>query len=256
MMQRRDGETIAVIVSCEHASRLVPKRFEDAFASARDALATHRGSDIGALELARRFAKDLDAPLFATRVSRLLVDTNRSHTSKSLFSAWSRELPAHERERIVEEHWRPHREAVEGAVVSMLETADVVLHWSVHSFTPNLNGDERRADIGLLYDPSRTAEREFAGCYARILAAIDPALRIRKNYPYRGTSDGLTRHLRTRFAAGRYLGIELEVNQRFPLGQQEPWVRLQRQLIGALRDSLETYRQHGLRAPATTRRSR
>jgi hypothetical protein len=38
---------------------------------------------------------------------------------------------------------------------------------------------------------------------------------VRCNAPYRGVSDGLTTHLRRRFAAHRYAGIELEMSQRF-----------------------------------------
>jgi hypothetical protein len=40
-----------------------------------------------------------------------------------------------------------------------------------------------------------------------------PELRIRCNYPYRGTADGLVRSLRHRFSYQDYLGLELEVNQ-------------------------------------------
>ena len=36
---------------------------------------------------------------------------------------------------------------------------------------------------------------------------------MRRNYPYRGTSDGQVVELRRRFRDGRYLGIELELNQ-------------------------------------------
>ena len=41
---------------------------------------------------------------------------------------------------------------------------------------------------------------------------------MRRNDPYRGASDGLTTRLRARFPAGRYRGIELEVNQRLLAG--------------------------------------
>ena len=36
---------------------------------------------------------------------------------------------------------------------------------------------------------------------------------MRRNYPYRGSSDGLTTTLRGLFADPDYLGIEIEVNQ-------------------------------------------
>jgi hypothetical protein len=37
---------------------------------------------------------------------------------------------------------------------------------------------------------------------------------VRRNAPYRGDSDGLTSALRRERSAERYLGIELELNQR------------------------------------------
>ena len=42
----------------------------------------------------------------------------------------------------------------------------------------------------------------------------------------RGTADGLTTTLRRRFGAEDYLGVELEVSQRFPRGAPAAWRRL------------------------------
>jgi hypothetical protein len=44
-----------------------------------------------------------------------------------------------------------------------------------------------------------------------------PHLRVKKNYPYRGWTDGLTTTLREQFPAKRYVGLELEVNQALAL---------------------------------------
>jgi hypothetical protein len=62
---------------------------------------------------------------------------------------------------------------------------------------------------------------------------------VRRNYPYRGWSDGLTTALRRRFAERAYVGIELEVNQRFPRADGERWHRLRAMLIAAFSDALE-----------------
>ena len=37
---------------------------------------------------------------------------------------------------------------------------------------------------------------------------------MRRNYPYQGRGDGLTRYLRARFDDAAYCGIELEINQK------------------------------------------
>jgi predicted N-formylglutamate amidohydrolase len=83
----------------------------------------------------------------------------------------------------------------------------------VHSFVPRVEGRNRAADVGILYDPARTGERAFCSRWKRALETIDPKLRVRRNYPYLGKSDGLVTHLRKVFGGRRYVGIELEVNQ-------------------------------------------
>jgi len=72
----------------------------------------------------------------------------------------------------------------------------------------------REVDVGLLYDPARAAERKFCDGWARDLKRAAPELRVRKNRPYRGAADGFTTYLRRKLGP-RYLGIELEVSQRF-----------------------------------------
>ena len=84
---------------------------------------------------------------------------------------------------------------------------------SIHSFTPILNGIERIADIGLLFDPARKQESRFCRELQGKLREQPTPLRVRRNYPYRGTSDGLTTALRCKFPGDQYLGIEIEINQ-------------------------------------------
>jgi predicted N-formylglutamate amidohydrolase len=88
----------------------------------------------------------------------------------------------------------------------------------MHSFTPVFDGAPRRADVGLLYDPRRAAERQWCGRWREALLGRRPELIVRRNDPYRGGADGLVTHLRRRFDADRYVGVELEVNQKFTVG--------------------------------------
>ena len=94
------------------------------------------------------------------------------------------------------------------------------------SFTPELDGEVRHFDVGWLYDPRRPRERQAADRLLDTLAARRPDLRQRRNAPYLGKADGLTTSLRRIFPEDGYLGIELEINQRHPLGPKEPWQRL------------------------------
>ena len=202
-----------VVVSCEHAGAGVPARWAPLFAGRQRILASHRGSDEGALALARALARRLGAPLHACTTTRLLADANRSARHPRLFSEWTRALPEAERRRILARCWAPHRGAVEGAVEAALRRGGRVLHLSVHSFAPRLGGTSRGCDVGLLYDPGRAAERALCARWRRALCEAEPGLRVRRNHPYRGRADGLTTALRRRFAPTRYLGVELEVSQ-------------------------------------------
>lgn len=222
-----------LILSCEHATARVPAAYEHLFASprARAMLLTHRAFDLGALAVARSFERRFSSPLYRANVSRLLVDTNRSLHHPRVFSEFSRRLSKAERQRVVQLHYRPYRNQVETAVRRAVEKGHRVVHLSLHSFTPRLDGKERNADVGFLYDPARSGEVHLAASWTKALVQRDPGLKVRRNYPYRGAADGLTRALRCAFVAGRYVGLEVEVNQRFFL-TSEP--RAARRLIAAL----------------------
>jgi predicted N-formylglutamate amidohydrolase len=113
-----------------------------------------------------------------------------------------------------------------------------VIHISSHSFTPELDGKLRLADVGLLYHPGRRGEAELCARWKASLAACAPELRVRRNYPYAGKGDGLTAHLRLRFASNAYVGIELEINQSIVFAAGRRWAALQRALIVSLRAAL------------------
>lgn len=229
-----------LIVTCEHGGNKVPARYAPLFADSADLLAGHRGWDPGAFDLAERLATRLGAPFFGATTTRLLVDLNRSPGAPDLFSEISRELPARERARILAAHYFPYRLAVESAVAAALaeDIGATVLHLSAHSFTPALDPPARDFDLGILFDPERPGEAAFARRLRGALAARAPHLSVRDNQPYLGTADGLTTHLRSRFPAERYMGIELEVNQRLPLGNAPLWTAAVDHLVEAVAAAL------------------
>lgn len=227
-------EPFRIILSCEHGGHRIPAAYRPLFAGQEALLATHRGYDIGILPLARFLARELGVPLHAAEVSRLLVDLNRSRRSPTLFSELTRQLPAAERATILRRYYEPYRETVTRSVAEGIRGGRV-LHLSVHSFTPALRGVVRRADIGLLYDPTRPAEAEFCRRWQAAIVRLDPALRVRRNYPYRGVSDCLVTTLRRQFVGVRYLGLEIEVNQKLPQGEPGRWRQVRRVLLDSLR---------------------
>jgi len=197
-----------LVLSCEHAGHGVPPTHRALFAGHGRLLASHRGWDPGALDVARRLARAFGAPLVATTTTRLLVDANRSPHNPAVFSAITRPLPRETRAALLERHHRPHWERVRRA---LSRAGAPALHVAVHSFVPALHGRRRDFDVGLLYDPKRVAERRLAATWQALLRR--EGLRVRRNAPYRGDSDGLTTALRRERPARAYLGIELELNQ-------------------------------------------
>jgi predicted N-formylglutamate amidohydrolase len=177
----------------------------------------------------------LSAPLVTSTTSRLLVDLNRSIGHPELFSAPMRNAPADLRAHAIEGHYRPYRTDVERLVRVSVSRGKRVIHISSHSFTPVLDGELRRADVGLLYHPGRSAEAYLCARWQQSLALRAPGLRVRRNYPYLGKGDGLTSHLRAQFARGAYVGIELEVNQAIVLAAGGAWKALRGLLIDSLR---------------------
>jgi predicted N-formylglutamate amidohydrolase len=203
-----------VLVSCEHGGNRVPKAYAPLFARAAGVLATHRGYDLGALDVARAFGRRLGVTPFAATTTRLVVDLNRSPGNRNVFSSYTRSLPAEQRVAALAAHYLPYRDAVQLAVADAIGAGEAVVHVSAHSFTPVLRGEVRNCDVGFLYDPRRRGEVRFVEAWYAALAAAAPSLVLRRNYPYRGVSDSLVTGLRRRHGGRVYVGMELEVNQK------------------------------------------
>ncbi len=65
-----------IVLVCEHASRSIPAELNGLGAS-QDTLQSHAAWDIGAAAVAEAMSAQLDAPLVASRISRLVYDCNR-----------------------------------------------------------------------------------------------------------------------------------------------------------------------------------
>jgi len=239
-MKRREPRPWSVLVTVEHGGNQVPEELSEAFRGFEPLLESHRGWDPGALDLGRALAGRLQATLVGSHVTRLLVDLNRSPGNRAVFSAVTRPLPKAVRDDLIRRFHRPHREAVERHVARAAASGSRVLHLGVHSFTPVLDGQARAADVGILYDPGRARETALAARIASRLKSLLPEWVVRRNYPYRGSSDGLVTVLRMRFDDADYAGLEIEVSQarlsadgRFP---EEVTVALAEAVTEALAD--------------------
>jgi predicted N-formylglutamate amidohydrolase len=236
----------SLVITCEHGGNRVPARYKGLFKGRAQILRTHRGYDPGALSLARHVARRHGAPLVSATVSRLVIELNRSIGHPALFSEITRALDPGEKQALLDRYYHPYRERVESALRQGIRRTGRVLHVSVHTFTPVLDGKPRRADVGLLYDPRRRREKLVCARMREALATLAPDLRVRSNYPYRGSSDGLTTAMRRRFPKSRYAGIEIELNQGLVRTGRQPLARAAGALTEALAVALAATRGHGL----------
>jgi predicted N-formylglutamate amidohydrolase len=228
---------LRLILTCEHGGNQIPASYKPLFREHEEVLQTHRGYDIGALELFNTMKPVADVSYYS-ETSRLLVELNRSLHHAKLFSEFTQDLGPVEKERLLAKHYTPYREQVEQMVADFISAGRRMLHIAVHTFTPVLDGEERKADVGLLYDPKRPHEQTYCKEWKSALNQADKDLLVRFNYPYLGISDGLPTHLRRKFGPDEYVGIELEVNQRFALEGGERWQRLQNLLATTLEEML------------------
>jgi predicted N-formylglutamate amidohydrolase len=227
-----------LLITCEHGGNRIPAPYRSLFRGAGKFLNSHRGFDAGALPMARELAAALEAPLVSSTVSRLLVDLNRSvGHSRFHFNAVRDAAPA-VRAAIVERYYQPYRARAGQYVQRAVARGRRVIHVSSHSFTPVLDGAVRTADVGLLYDPARPGEVALCRRWQAALQALAPQLNVRRNYPYAGKGDGLTRELRRRYSPRAYIGIELEINQKHVTQPAHQFRAMRRAIIESLRLAL------------------
>ncbi|SHK47364.1 Predicted N-formylglutamate amidohydrolase [Fibrobacter sp. UWT2] len=203
-----------LMLTCEHASNRLPAAFKKAVPA--EVLKTHRAYDIGAAQVFRKLVK-FAKPEFSCegKYSRLFVDLNRTITNKSAFSEYYEALDKATVAKAKPQataYWNEYRAAIEKFVKANAKKE--IIHLGIHSFTPELNGKVRNTDIGILYDPSRPKECELAQVIKAEIKRLHPEMKVRFNYPYKGTSDGLTTTLRKKLGP-RYAGLEIEINQKF-----------------------------------------
>ncbi len=168
---RPDGQGRFILV-CDHASNFIPGSWGDLGLAAADR-ERHIAWDPGALGVAMRLSDLLDAPLFHARVSRLLLDLNRSPDSPTLIVEESegtaipgnRGLSAEERERRLALFYHPYHEALSALVERHAARRPALV--AVHSFTPVYHGKQRPWAIGVLFDEDRKLADHLLGALAR-----------------------------------------------------------------------------------------
>jgi predicted N-formylglutamate amidohydrolase len=151
-------------------------------------LMRHIGWDIGAAEVTRRLAALLDAPAVLCGYSRLVIDCNRGlgdptsipEESDGVRVPGNVGLAPAARVARVEAIFRPYHAAIEAQLATFAERGIVPVVFSVHSFTPVMNGFVRPWHVGVLWDKDPRVPVPLIA----ELAAADPRRIVGDNEPY------------------------------------------------------------------------
>jgi predicted N-formylglutamate amidohydrolase len=229
---RREGENPSVLLTSEHASARLPQGWTWALHDQR-LVDSHWAYDLGAAELTRELARDLGASAILSRFSRLLADPNRDLDAHDLFRREADGQPVHlnqnvdaaERARRIGDYWEPYHAAIDQELCAT--NAPVLL--SVHTFTPNYQGERREVEVGVLFDDPEEREAEVL----RDVIAKH-GFDTRMNEPYSGRGGMM-------YAANRHarkhqrLALELELRQDLAVDAQA-----RERLSRAIRQALDT----------------
>lgn len=199
---------LPLVLTCEHASCAVPEPYAN-LGLAPATLRDHIGWDIGAAAVTEGLAKQLAAPAVMSEVSRLVIDCNRGLSDADLIVEESDRvvvpgnvaISRDEREHRVARYYEPYHAAVDEVVAAHAGA----LLFSVHSFTPSIQGVDRPFDIGVLFDSFEDEARVLGSALA------NAGLRVRYNEPYSGM-DGLIYSARTHGLRHRRRYLEIEIN--------------------------------------------
>ena len=232
--------TASALIVCDHASRAVPR------ALGRMGLPElpswqHVAWDIGAGELSRGLAHELDAPAVLAGYSRLVVDCNRSPDDPEAFRVESDGCRIPRNQGITEcERWLrlasffdPYHQCIDALLRGFRSRGVAPLLIAVHSFAPRLEcgGEARPWHAGVLWDRDETNAR-------RLLAALrtsEPGLVVGDNEPYSGRHPAnytIDQHAK---AGGLpHVCLEVRQDQLESPGGVERWVRLLAKVLAPL----------------------
>lgn len=186
--ERIEGRSPFFLI-CDHAGNAVPRALNRLGVSGSE-LERHIGYDPGALAVAQRLSRRLDAPLVYQRYSRLVIDANRLPSALASMPAVSdgAEVPGNavieplERARRIEEILEPYHERIETRLAARREAGRPTVLVSLHSFTPRLfmRPEEARPwQVGVIWPRHDRFAR-------RLLAELrqESALIVGENEPY------------------------------------------------------------------------
>jgi predicted N-formylglutamate amidohydrolase len=204
-----------LVLSCEHASWTLPPGVD--LGVPPDVLRSQASWDHGALDIATRLSEVVGLPVHAGAFSRMFVDLNRNpdHPDVVPRVSYGAAVPGNaaltpgDRAARLAGFHAPYWEAVRRDVMARILDRGSVLHFSSHTFDPELDPAQRTYEVGVLYDTAHALEAELA---ERLMFQLRRAgLDVRANQPYTGVGPAICTSLRQELGAP-YAGIQFETS--------------------------------------------
>ena len=180
-------ESSPVLLICDHASNAMPQTVQNLGLNDHN-LTRHIAYDIGSAAMTRRLADIMDAPAVMAGYSRLLVDLNRDPQDPGSIPAVSdrteipgnRGLNAAMRTARLDEIYTPYHRATLDSLNRIRRHTKNPFVLSVHSFTPKMDTETRKTEIGILWDTMP----DLAQSMIDDLQMYNPSHAVAGNDPY------------------------------------------------------------------------
>ncbi|TKT75430.1 N-formylglutamate amidohydrolase [Aquamicrobium sp. LC103] len=184
-----------LVLVADHARRDLPEEYGSLGLPASE-FERHIAYDIGVATVTRRLAALLGVPAVMANFSRLLIDPNRGEDDPTLIRQLydgtivpgNYPMTETERSRRLDGFYRPYHDAVGSMIASAAaESGHAPFIFSVHSFTPQMQGRKRPWHVGVLWDSDPRAALPLLE-----MLREDPIFVVGDNEPYDGALRGDT----------------------------------------------------------------
>ena len=179
-----------VLLICDHASKAVPSKLNNLGLS-QETLSKHIGWDIGAAKTTLVLSASLDASAVLAGYSRLVVDANRHpndprsipEESDGIAIPGNKNLTEETKELRIKECFLPYHKMISRKISRISNKGETPILFSVHTFTPSMNGKSRPWHIGILWNK----DPRIAKPLILYLRTHSDKLIVGDNLPYSGS---------------------------------------------------------------------
>lgn len=150
---------IPLLLVCDHAANRLPRAL-NGLGIAPQHLQDHIAWDIGAADVTRKVAACLGAGALLGGYSRLVLDLNRSPddptaiplSSDGIAIPGNQALTSAQKQARVDGLFLPYHQAIRAALIRLGRLGPPPVLFSIHSFTPQMNGQPRPWHVGVLWN--------------------------------------------------------------------------------------------------------